>query len=199
MAESVVDVWRVRGDAHAALRAILARRLGCEPERVGLERGRHGKPFVRGGPWFSLSHSGPEALVAVSGDRPVGVDIERVRPDRAVERLARRWLARDETAAIETLDSAQRAAAFHDCWVGKEAYVKGLGEGLGVTGTASFSVAALAGRAADRATVAHPGRGPARWDVQLLEAPAGHAAALAAPGADWRAVVKEYRADERDG
>ena len=49
-----------------------------------MERGPMGKPFFPAMPHihFNLSHSGDLALCALS-DRPVGVDIERVRPHRA--------------------------------------------------------------------------------------------------------------------
>ena len=49
-----------------------------------MERGPMGKPFFPAMPHihFNLSHSGGLALCALS-DRPVGVDIERVRPHRA--------------------------------------------------------------------------------------------------------------------
>ena len=188
-AEAVIDVWRARAGARCALRAILASYAGCEPREVALERGPHGKPFLRGGPWFSCSHSGQEAIVAVSHDRPVGVDVERVRPRRGLERVVRRRFARAEAQAIASLAPAARPRAFHDCWTAKEAYAKGLGEGLAV-GLASFSVAGIADRERDRVAVAHPARPGERWIVQRLPAPAGYAAALAAPGGDWRPVAR---------
>lgn len=48
-----------------------------------IQRSPRGKPLFAGldGRWFSLSHSGGLALCALS-DRPVGVDVELVRPRR---------------------------------------------------------------------------------------------------------------------
>ena len=48
-----------------------------------VERSPRGKPLFPGldDHWFSLSHSGGIALCALS-DRPVGVDVELVRPRR---------------------------------------------------------------------------------------------------------------------
>lgn len=51
----------------------------------GVARSSREKPYFPDWPgrWFSLSHSGGLALCALSGDGPVGVDIELVRPRRA--------------------------------------------------------------------------------------------------------------------
>ncbi len=182
-ARDVIDVWQVRtGPGHhrrAPLRAVLSVYLGEEPV---FERGPHGKPGVRGHALeFSFSRSGEVALVAVAQDHPVGVDVERIRVGRPVERIARRMFAEDEIAALESLSPPARAAAFHRCWTGKEAYVKALGTGLG-HGLGRFSLAGLlAGR--PRAAVE-------AWQVAQLPAPAGHAAALAAPGAGWQVNLR---------
>ena len=123
----------------------------------------------------------------MSRDRPVGVDVERVKPGRAVERIARRRFAPAEAAALARRDDRDRAAAFHRCWTGKEAYVKGLGAGLSL-GLATFSVAALV----DGLTRCSVGA----WEVRQLPAPAGHAAAVAAPGSGWRLACASWRIDD---
>ena len=178
---SVIDVWELTApDADGgrqALRSVLASYLDADPSGLAFERGRHGKPALAGHDLhFSFSHSGACALVAVSRDRPVGIDVERVKPGRAVECIARRRFAPAEYAALYRLAAADRAVAFHRCWTGKEAYAKGLGTGL-TMGLASF---ALAGLVEGRARCAVE-----RWEVRQLPAPAGHVAAVAAPGSDW--------------
>jgi 4'-phosphopantetheinyl transferase len=177
-AHDVIDVWQVgardRGAGRARLRAILASYVGGDPATLLFEPGVHGKPALVGHELeFSFSRSGPHVLVAVSPDRPVGVDVERVKPGRAVDRIARRRFAPAEKAALARLDESDRVAAFHRCWTGKEAYAKGRGAGLSM-GLATFSVAGLID-GLPRCSVG-------TWEVQQLPAPAGHAAALAAPG-----------------
>lgn len=66
---------------------LLERAVGLQwgwPALPLVERSPRGRPFFPGleGHWFSLSHSGGLALCALS-DRPVGVDVEVVRPRRA--------------------------------------------------------------------------------------------------------------------
>ena len=85
-----------------------------------LARGKNGKPFVRGGKKFNLSHSGSYWCMAI-GENEVGVDIEVRRKIRPA--MARRILAPDE----EALDGDLLRT-----WVLKEAYVKMTGEGLGL-------------------------------------------------------------------
>ena len=178
-ARGVIDVWQVQmrpgDDRDVPLRAVLSRYLDSQPELV---REVRGKPYVHGRPLeFSYSHSGGLALVAVAPDCLVGIDVEHLRPARPVERIARRMFSRAEAAALEAVAEGARAAAFHRCWTGKEAYVKGLGTGLG-HGLARFSVAGLvAGR---------PRVDVGGWQVAQLDVPGGYAAALAAPGSGWQ-------------
>lgn len=103
--------------AYGLLAALLRERYGWrtipEPDRA-----EGGKPFFHGAPevHFSLSHTRGAALAAVS-DRPVGVDVERLRPVRAAA------LRRTEGAALET--------EFFQIWVRREARCKLRGIGVG--------------------------------------------------------------------
>lgn len=87
-----LHVWRLAASP-TALRRVLAVYLGEEPEQIRLQEGEGGKPRLAEAPRrleFNLSHSGEVALVAVSGELEVGIDVERLRPDREAE-LLRRW------------------------------------------------------------------------------------------------------------
>src|SRR5690242_14234349 len=97
-----VHVWRVelpgedaRGAARAALAALLTEYLGGA-EAAELELADNGKPRLAREPGrlaFNLSHSGGLALIAIAwGGTEVGVDVERLRPRRALTRLAERRL-----------------------------------------------------------------------------------------------------------
>src|SRR5262249_16331888 len=59
----------------AALRALLGERLGLAPQEVEFAYGPRGKPATAG-VRFNLSHAGGLALVALCGEREVGVDVE---------------------------------------------------------------------------------------------------------------------------
>jgi 4'-phosphopantetheinyl transferase len=112
--------------ARAALRIVLAGRLGLPPADVEITAGPHGKPALYGsGPRFNLSHSGDVALVALTSDAEVGVDVERTsRRSAAVERT----LTDGERA---TLNGGDRHTELLRIWCRKEALAKALGGGLG--------------------------------------------------------------------
>lgn len=97
-----------------------------------LALGDHGKPRLRRrhGLEFSLSHSEGLALVAVA-KRPVGVDVEAIRPRRGLRALAERALPAADVAAFAAAPAAEQPAIFYGAWVRLEARLKCLGTGLG--------------------------------------------------------------------
>lgn len=122
-----MELYGSRGrDAWDLLARALAASRGIAPlPRVA--RTEDGKPWFPSRPElrFSLSHSGPLALVALS-DRPVGVDIEQIRPRRAG--LPRYALTAEELARYEALGGDW--PAFYALWTRREAWCKYTGLGL---------------------------------------------------------------------
>ena len=111
---------------------LLLRRALCEagiPARAQIfSENEWGKPYLPGGPEFSLSHAGEFAVCAVSGF-PVGADIERA---RVTEAVAERFFHPDEISFLHTLPVSGQADARLRLWTAKEAYTKYLGSGLHV-------------------------------------------------------------------
>lgn len=119
---------------HVATRRILARELGVSPQAILYGTEAAGKPFVAApagsGIEFSFSDSGDLALLAVSRDVPVGVDLESRRPRTDLAGVARRFFAAEECNALFALPESEREAGFHRLWTRKESYIKALGTGL---------------------------------------------------------------------
>jgi 4'-phosphopantetheinyl transferase len=114
-----------------ALRDVLAAYLETSPKAISLVNGAHGKPALAGGELhFNLSHSGDVGLVALSRERAVGVDVERIDPRRDPLALAERALGADGAAAVRAAPEADRAAVFHRAWARREAVAKCAGTGL---------------------------------------------------------------------
>ncbi|MEV7599825.1 4'-phosphopantetheinyl transferase superfamily protein [Kitasatospora sp. NPDC089797] len=160
--------------AHLGLRRLLGAYLALDPAEVVLDRepcplcaGPHGRPAVPGADLhFSLSHSGDLVLFAV-GPTPVGVDVELLPEPEVADELADS-LHPGETAELARLaDQADRLAAFGRCWCRKEAYLKGIGTGLGVDPSLAYV------GTGDRPT------GLPGWTLADLAVPPGYAAALA--------------------
>jgi 4'-phosphopantetheinyl transferase len=116
--------------SRAALRLVLARYLGGEPEELEFRVGAHGQPRLAGDEVrFSLARDGGLAIVAVSRG-PVGADLERVeaRPGLA-DVAAARFPAR-EAAGIAAGCCGAPTLSFYRHWTAKEAYLKAIGLGL---------------------------------------------------------------------
>ena len=131
----------------AALRRVLADRLGCSPAAIRLSYGTNGKPMLEGGRGhveFNLAHSGGDAVVALADGAAVGVDIEILRPIADVESLAR--LVFSDVELRELALAPDPGLAFLNGWTRKEAYVKALG--LGLTAPLTEITVSLSGRAA---------------------------------------------------
>ncbi len=121
--------------ARGTLRALLGAYLNADPAALRFEYNEHDKPSLaeefRGAELcFNLSHSHDQALYAIVRGRDVGIDIERVRTDRDLQGIARRFFSPQETASLLRLPAAGRTLAFYRCWTRKEAYLKGKGGGL---------------------------------------------------------------------
>lgn len=109
---------------------LLRKILGVSDEKK-LLYGRSGKPYLEQGPFFSISHSGDTAVIAVS-DGEIGVDIER--PRNIDQKIMERCFTDDETKFAD--GSPEN---FVRIWTLKEAVSKFFGEGIGF-GFNSFSV-----------------------------------------------------------
>ncbi len=134
---AAVHVWRAASGAAPSsqvLLRVLARYLGDAPEEIELTRGDRGKPRLAHDPerlGFNLSHSGDLALIAVSQGREVGVDVERLKPERDLVALAERALDPKEATAVRAASGDERTRLFYELWTRHEARLKCLGLGLG--------------------------------------------------------------------
>jgi phosphopantetheinyl transferase len=114
--------------AHAAQDQILAGYLEVEPRSLEYATLPGGKPVLADRALeFNLSHSGELALVAVSRELPVGVDLEHPRSFRNEAGMAQRICTAGE---LEHLTRTEAEDELLRLWVRKEAVVKATGEGL---------------------------------------------------------------------
>lgn len=181
--------------SRGVLRSLLGRYLRREPSSVAFSYAAEGKPEIcqlshdtdlR----FNCSHSGDRALVAITRERRIGVDIEARRHLPDLERLAQLVLGKGEMAQLQALPPPQREGSFFRYWTRKEAYVKATGEGLKhpldeiemPLGVRQHLVrTAVTGVAQSE-----------RWTVQDLAAGSGYAAALAVEGNGYRLAGWNY-------
>lgn len=119
--------------AHAALRRILAGYLDCAPARLEFALEQRNKPVLaapHAALHFNLAHSGEMALLAVTRQGDIGVDVEQIHPLEDLLQLAERNFSPRERAALQGLPPGQQELAFFEIWTRKEAFIKAIGEGL---------------------------------------------------------------------
>ncbi len=166
---------RMAGFAHAgrrrafllgrvAARTLLAHRLALDPTAVPLRVDPDGAPVVAAPStpalYVSIAHSGDRA-VAAAGHRPLGVDLEHVRPRHP--NLHRYLLHASEYALLERLPMP-RDEALILCWTLKEATLKALRTGLRLS---PRTLQLAVDPAAQAAVVAVEGRGT--WQARYVE------------------------------
>ena len=180
--------------AHGCLRDVLARYLHCEPGQLSFSVNQYGKPALQDHKLeFNLSHSGDFALVAITQERKVGVDLERIRQGISSQVIAQQYFSKSEVAELQNSPLEQREVAFFTCWTRKEAYIKAQGLGLSLP-LESFDVSLTPNEPPIlRATRPDP-QEAARWTLVSLEIDPCYEAAVAVEGQglefnlwDWNA------------
>lgn len=178
-----------------SLRVVLGLYHDQQPECLEFRYGEFGKPElaeVSGALEFSLTHSDDVALIAVANNRRVGVDIERVRAVEDAARIVERFFAPSEREAfLRELDYC-REEAFLRAWTRKEAYLKGIGEGLAFA-LDRVEVSLASGEPPRLIRVEGRPDEPANWSLIDLEPRVGYLGTLAVEGSCWG--LKTYRID----
>jgi len=181
--------------SRVVLRQVLSRYVGRAAHELEFRYGEHGRPALVESPGldFNLSHSGSRVLIAVVRGTRVGVDLQRVEPDRDLRRLARRFFAPEEIASLEGLEGAAFGDAFFRLWCCKEAYLKALGTSISELPSGSFRFrfdeAGGAGPRLVESAWQAPGAEPIdEWCFALPEPPEGFVAAVG-----WTGEMRRLR------
>jgi len=175
------------------LRLLLGYYLQVAPTQINFVYNPYGKPelaSVNGvAPLhFNLSHSGERALYAFALQRPLGIDIEWMKPDLAWRDLARHVFSAYEQQVLARLSAAEQLPAFYRGWTRKEAYIKARGMGLSLA-LDQFDVTMQADQPARILATRDDAHEAARWTLCDLPCPTGYAAALAVAGGGWRTMI----------
>jgi len=164
----------------ATLRAILGSYLERPPCELRFGQGPYGKPHLdcgRSDPsiHFNVSHSDELALVAVSWERELGVDLERVRSIDGIDDIVARHFAPAERLAFSRVFPATRLSTFYRYWTLKEASLKACGVGL-TRATAAIDVRLL------------PGQDPAAFVADLVRVVGDTAVTFRPQSQTWSAT-----------
>ena len=178
----------------AILRHCLANMLGEPPQGLNLYFGEHGKPFLERTQsdhsfFFNVSHSYEQALIALAPNVEIGVDIEKIRPDIDVLRLASRFFSPLERQILLELPPWERLSAFFTCWARKEAVIKCEGAGVSL-GLDQFDVSLRPDEPARLLRTAWRADDAFNWSLLTLDVNPYYRAALAARTRSLRVLTR---------
>ncbi|MFW5857631.1 MAG: 4'-phosphopantetheinyl transferase family protein [Planctomycetota bacterium] len=176
--------------SHALVRLALADAVPTiEPANWRFVRNAYGKPSVASGEAgevrFNLSHTRGMAVVGIAWGRAIGIDIESLDRKRGpgdpaeLERLADRFFAPAEAAAVRAAPPAAKTEAFFVRWTLKEAYIKARGMGVSLPLDRFAWTVAAAERALSLWTDPSLADPPDHWDAWCCAVPPAFRVALA--------------------
>lgn len=178
--------------SRSALRSLLGAYLGIDPRSLRLITDTHGKPLLADPPQsslhFNVSHANTLIVIALSGESPIGVDVEEVRTDIPHREMASRFFSSKELRDLDCRPVDEQFDHFFSVWTRKEAYLKGIGIGLSLPPD-SFSVTV---EGQDPTPVDDPSRSD-RWWTSAIDVAHGFKSALALPRNHWTIRPFEVR------
>jgi 4'-phosphopantetheinyl transferase len=123
--------------AWALLRTALSRYADVRPDAWEFGTNSHGKPHIIapyiGCPLkFNISHTCGVVACAISCEREVGIDVERIDGKHDYAELAHLVLADAELIRLNRSPPSERRERFYVLWTLKEAYLKAVGTGLSI-------------------------------------------------------------------
>jgi 4'-phosphopantetheinyl transferase len=120
---------------HGVLRIILSEYTKTSARFLEFDHNRYGKPELRRclnyeSVKFNLSHSQDMAVIGVTLNREIGVDVEYKRPIEQDKYIAINYFSESESALLSSLNKEDFEVAFLAYWTLKEASAKAIGKGL---------------------------------------------------------------------
>lgn len=119
--------------SRSMLRRLCAAYTGITPQEIRFLYGDYGKPALGNTSHrlqFNISHTGELALFAFTTDRPVGIDVEEIRPVSAFDRTLKDFCSIADQQWIRDGGEIHQSRRFFRCWTRMEARAKLTGEGL---------------------------------------------------------------------
>ena len=169
----------------AYLRRLLGSYLDIEPVQIEFEYSPLGKPAVKNVSngrvlQFNLSNSEDRALVALSWQHCVGIDLEFIHPMPDEDDFARQFFCDSECSLLSSLSGAAKRQTFFELWTCKEALLKAMGSGLTIP-INEVEVALQNGKAS---LVSFGGNSSlvSDWQFEIFQPATGFQAALAFNG-----------------
>jgi len=113
------------------LKYLLAKYLNVKIHNIKIIYNLWGKPFIdtKDRLYFNISHSGDYALYAFTHCYEVGIDLEYIKVNIALDEMATTVFSKADLIYWETLEKQDKINTFFKYWVYKEAFLKANGKG----------------------------------------------------------------------
>lgn len=113
------------------LKYLLARYLDVQIQQINIAYGSWGKPCLthKNRLYFNISHSGGYALYAFTRSYEVGIDLEYVDVNLALDEMATLIFSKGELSYWDALENRDKINNFFKYWAYKEAFFKANGKG----------------------------------------------------------------------
>jgi 4'-phosphopantetheinyl transferase len=176
------------------LRRLLGSYLRTEPRDIAFAANQYGRPVLSrpaGRPiQFNLSHTDGLVAWVFALDTDVGIDVERICPDRFDLKLAATFFPASAYEDIKSAPESRRTALFFEYWVLMESYVKARGLGLSLPlDSLSFAFEGI-----DRSVVRFTSleaAAPERWHFELSAPSIDHRMAVVAGRTTSAFVIRQ--------
>lgn len=170
------------------------------PDKLRFVYSHHGKPLldVNTNPEplnFNLSHSGDFVLYTFTRSRNIGIDIELVRENVALEQIALRFFSPDEIISLENINKEKRPELFFQYWTRKEAFLKAKGEGVSFP-MELCDVSQLNGTQLSPIKILGDNSKDSYWFGRDLIAAPGYVGAIAVEGDKVNLSCRDYSVEE---
>ena len=175
----------------ATLRLLIAEYLNREPREIQFTYNEQGKPFLKDEAdlAFNLSNTQDLALIAITLEGRVGIDVEYRRKEVEELELVERFFSKTEVERFLKVPEEYRREAFFTIWTRKEAYIKALGGGLSIP-LGSFDVEFDPEEEPKILRAYDDDKEGDRWSLYNLQPGDDYAGALLLEGKDW--VIHQF-------
>lgn len=172
----------------SVLRRIIGNYTGKHPRELKFDFNQYGKPFLsqnssKSTIKFNISHSHEVALIAVTQDFDIGVDVEYMHTNFDFEGIVEKFFSVNEKNVWRSLPSYHKVEAFFNCWTRKEAFIKAKGKGLSLP-LNEFDVSFKPGEPALLLNTAWDRKEVGDWSVEEIKPANGYVGALAVKGSN---------------
>ncbi|MFB8426343.1 4'-phosphopantetheinyl transferase family protein [Priestia megaterium] len=117
----------------ANLRKVLSFYLKEPPEQLKFFYNDFGKPYLNNAIKFNLSHTNDIAVIAVTKEYELGIDIEFIDEHIDISEVIQVAFSMQEIDLMSGLKGKEKYNMFYRLWTRKEALLKGVGKGLSLS------------------------------------------------------------------